>query len=74
MEVGAKVDNEREKLRILLNHWVEHNREHGEEFRNWADKAKAFGEAMVHDDMLEAVRQMDKVNEFLLRALEGLKG
>ena len=64
---------EKEKLKILLNHWIEHNRQHAQEFREWAEKAKSFGQAEVHDDMMRAVQQMNKANEFLLSALERLK-
>ena len=28
-------DEERVKLRTLLNYWVEHNMEHSQEFREW---------------------------------------
>jgi nickel/cobalt exporter len=65
---------EREKLKILLNHWVEHNKEHSQEFREWAEKAKGFGEAETCDDILEAAQEMDKANEALLRALRRLEG
>jgi hypothetical protein len=65
-------EEEREKLKILLGHWVEHNREHSEEFRKWAGKVADFGETIVHHNILEAVQQMDKANESLLRALEKL--
>jgi nickel/cobalt exporter len=64
---------EKGKLKILLNHWVEHNRQHAQEFREWAEKAKSLGQAEVHDDMMQAVQQMNKANEFLLSALERLK-
>lgn len=30
-----------DKLRILLPHWIDHNRRHGEEFRQWAETARA---------------------------------
>jgi len=26
-------NTEREKIKILLNHWIEHNKEHSQEFR-----------------------------------------
>jgi len=65
--------NEVEKLKILLEHWIEHNREHGGEFREWADKAKDIREAAVEKDMLDAAQYMDKASESLLRALEELK-
>ena len=63
---------EKEKLKILLNHWIEHNREHSEEFRKWADKARSSGQDRVHNDIAQAIRQMNEVNGFLLQALEKL--
>ncbi|MFH1006096.1 MAG: hypothetical protein V1800_01175 [Candidatus Latescibacterota bacterium] len=62
-----------EKLEILLQHWVEHNREHSGEFREWAEKAKAQGYTVVHDEILRAVAQMDRGNASLLSALERLQ-
>ena len=59
-----------EKLRILLKHWIEHNQEHGEEFREWAEKANGIGEVAVHRDMLVAAQHMDEAGESLLKALE----
>ena len=64
---------EREKLKILLKRWIEHNGEHGEEFKRWAEKARSFGDFEVHDHMLEAVHQMGKANESLLSALGRLE-
>lgn len=64
--------NEKEKLRILLDHWIEHNREHGDEFKEWAEKARDLGEAVVQEDMLDAAQYINKASESLLRALEEL--
>ena len=64
---------ERAKLRTLLNYWVEHNREHSQEFREWADKAKAFGELEVADEMLQAVQEMDKASGLLSQSLKRLE-
>ena len=63
---------DREKLQHLLEHWIEHNDEHGQEFREWADKAREFGEAEVHDDILQAVEQLKKASESLGRASKRL--
>lgn len=60
---------EREKFKTLLNYWIEHNKEHSQEFREWAEKARGFGEAETCDDILEAAKEIDKANELLLRAL-----
>jgi len=65
---------EREKIKILLNHWIEHNKEHSQEFRERAEKAKGLGEVEVCDDILEAAQELDKANEALLRALRTLEG
>ena len=63
---------DREKLQHLLGHWIEHNDEHGREFREWADKAKDFGEAEVRDDILRAVEQLKNASESLVRASDRL--
>jgi len=67
-------DNERAKLRTLLNYWIEHNKEHSQEFREWADKAKGFGEAEAQKEMLQAALEMDKAGALLSQALRRLEG
>jgi len=66
------VKTDMEKLEILLRHWVEHNKEHGKEFQEWAEKAKADGHIETHDDILSAVEKMGEANRYLLRALENI--
>jgi len=66
-------DEERVKLRTLLNYWVEHNMEHSQEFREWADKAKAFGEVEAGDELLQAAQEMDKATKFLSQAQKRLE-
>jgi len=64
---------EKDKLKTLLKYWIEHNREHSEEFKEWAEKAEKMGEAEVGGEILKAVGNMDKVTEILsdiLRKLE----
>jgi len=65
--------DERVKLRTLLNYWLEHNKEHASEFREWAEMAKAFGETEAGEDVLEAAQRMDKANEPLSQALRRLE-
>ena len=61
--------NEQEKLRVLIPHWIEHNEEHADEFRRWAEQA---GEAAA--DIMAAAETMTRVNDFLGTALEELGG
>lgn len=42
-----------EKLRVLLPHWIDHNREHGREFAKWAGPARAAG----HTDVARLLEQ-----------------
>ena len=66
-------NEDREKLKHLLHHWAEHNEEHCEKYKEWAQKAKEFGDIKVHDTIMEAVRSTDKTNESLRAALDTLK-
>lgn len=61
--------NEREKLRVLIPHWIEHNEEHAEEYQRWAEKV-----AEASADLLAAVEALKKVNQTLGAALEKLGG
>lgn len=60
---------EREKLRLLIPHWMEHNDEHADEFRRWAGQA---GDAAA--DILAAADALTQVNQSLAAALEKLGG
>ena len=60
---------ETDKLRVLIPHWIEHNEEHAEEFRNWAARA---GDAS--EDILSAAETTIQANVTLEAALEKLGG
>ncbi len=63
-----------EKLRILLPHWLEHNRSHQNEFQQWMDTARdeelATTVASIKKAM-ESMRETDKALEEALAALGG---
>ena len=65
--------DERAKLMTLLNYWIEHNKEHSQEFREWADKAKEMGEAEARKAMLQAAQEMDKASEILSGVIRRLE-
>jgi len=65
--------NELAKLRILLPHWIEHNEEHAERFREWAGKAREMGLEEVARRIEEAVGHMAACNEALTAALKALE-
>jgi len=61
--------NEIDKLRVLIPHWIKHNEEHANEFRDWA---KQSGEAS--HEIFAAADQMVQINEVLEAALKKLGG
>ena len=61
--------NEVEKLRVLIPHWMEHNEEHAEEYRRWAEEAPEASE-----DLIAAVEVLSEVNQKLGVALGKLGG
>ena len=61
--------NEAEKLRVLIPHWMEHNQEHAQEYRRWAE-----GAAEASGDLLGAVEALKDANRNLALALEKLGG
>ena len=60
---------EKDKLRVLIPHWIEHNIEHADEFRGWAERA---GDATA--DILSAAEIMTQTNIALEAALHKLGG
>ncbi len=58
---------EMDKLRLLLPHWIEHNGEHADEFKKWAEKA-----GPARDALLAAANLLGEVNTRLQEAREQL--
>lgn len=43
----------KDKLRVLIPHWIEHNQEHADEFRNWtAESDEVAAEIAAAADLL----------------------
>jgi hypothetical protein len=61
--------NQQDKLRVLIPHWIEHNEEHAEEFRQWAEHAGAAA-----PEVQAAADAMVRANEYLSQALDKLNG
>jgi hypothetical protein len=56
------------KLGTLLNYWIEHNKEHSQEFKEWAEKMEDTDEAEIAAELLKAAGEMDKATEYLKKA------
>ncbi len=65
------MDDSQEKLRILLDYWIEHNNEHGQEIRDWADKL-ASSSAEIAQQLRKAAVKMAAVSTELMKARQAL--
>jgi len=65
------MDDVQEKLRILLDYWIEHNSEHEQEFRDWADKVVSLS-TEVAQQLREAATKMAAASNELMKAKQAL--
>lgn len=63
-----------DKLRVLLPHWQEHNAAHADEYRTWAERARAAGEPHVAEHLATAVVKLESINRELMSALVHIGG
>ena len=66
--------NEIDKLKILLPHWIDHNRNHGKEFKKWADIARDKGHAGAADKIELAISKITEADDALSQALKEIGG
>jgi ABC-type Zn2+ transport system, periplasmic component/surface adhesin len=62
------LSKEEKTLKLLLSHWVEHNKAHEEGFKDWVEKSKQMGRAETSDSIKKAIEFMEKADEMLLEA------
>jgi hypothetical protein len=62
-----------DRVKKLLPHWMEHNAEHAEEFREWAERARALGANEAADGIIRAAEAMERAHDELGTALASLK-
>jgi hypothetical protein len=65
-------NDERQKLRTMLRYWLEHNKEHGQEFREWGDRIAKLGEIETATKLEQAAQEMDQASDSLSHALRSL--
>lgn len=63
-----------EKLRVLLQHWIDHNKGHVEEFETWKKKMAEDGQESLAAHITEAIKTMASVNAELGKALHEVGG
>lgn len=62
-----------EKLKSLLDYGINHNEEHQEEMKEWAETAKELNNHEAYDLLINASNELGQVTDYLRRALKKLK-
>ena len=66
--------NALEKLQVLLPHWVEHNAEHADELRSWADSMQYSSKIDVAKRLFAAATSLQNAGDHLLKLLGEASG
>lgn len=64
--------DQKKKLLIVIEHWVEHNENHMDEYKRWAQTAGELGLNSVKAEIEGAMEKISQSNEHLKRALKGV--
>jgi hypothetical protein len=64
----------KDKLRVLLKHWIDHNSGHVEEFAKWREIMAEERQDKVAESLRRAMQQMDEVSATLQKTLDEFGG
>ena len=64
--------DQRKKLLVVIEHWIEHNESHKGEYKRWAQTAAELGLDSVKTEIEEAVEKVSQSNQHLERALKAI--
>ncbi|RJQ23101.1 MAG: hypothetical protein C4560_01255 [Nitrospiraceae bacterium] len=59
-----------EKLKHLLEHWLEHNEAHVKTYGEWASKAESLDKKDLADILRQIVEESKKLNVLFSKAME----
>lgn len=63
-----------DKIKILLQHWIDHNREHAGEYGRWQEAMVDEGQGELAGYIGAAIQEMARVNDYLEKALDEAGG
>jgi len=61
--------DQKKKLSVVIEHWIEHNESHMGEYKKWAQTASELGLDMVRAEIEEAMGKLSQSNKHLEKAL-----
>lgn len=63
-----------ERLKVMLEHWLEHNREHVQTYKEWAERADAMGRKDIARVLSDISLESERVENLFIEALSMVKG
>jgi hypothetical protein len=64
--------DQKKKLSVVIEHWIEHNESHMGEYKKWAHTAGELGLDLVKAEIEEAVGKLSQSNQHLEKALKAM--
>lgn len=64
--------DQKKKLLVVIEHWIEHNESHMGEYKKWAQTAGELGLDLVKAEIEEAVGKLSQSNQHLEKALKAV--
>ena len=64
--------DQKKKLSVVIEHWIEHNEAHMGEYKKWAHTAGELGLDSVKMEIEGAMQKISQSNHHLNRALEAI--
>ena len=64
--------DQKKKLSVVMEHWIEHNESHMGEYKKWAQTAGELGLDKVKAEIEEAVGKLTQSNQHLEKALKSV--
>lgn len=59
-----------EKMAKILEHWIQHNDDHAQSYRKWADDARAAGKDRAADLLEEAAAKTLEISDIFKKAAD----
>jgi hypothetical protein len=63
---------DKKRLSVVIEHWIEHNEGHMGEYKKWAEKARTLNLGGVQTEIEEAIGKLSLVNQHLEKAMKAL--
>ena len=69
---SSGLTEDKERLSVLLKHWIEDQREHVKKYQEWADKMEGHKQYSTSSWLRQATRLILQANGMFLAAMEEL--